>query len=207
MSTGNAHHDTATLSRRVNHLIEKLEDRGVVREATIDRLLERFLESASPTNGARLVARAWSDEGFRRRLLEDAPAAAAEIGLDLSRGLPFVLRVVANSAGVHNVICCTLCSCYPVALLGTPPAWYKREAYRSRVVRDPRGVLQEFGLELPDDVEVRVWDSSSEARYLVLPLRPEGTDDLSEEELAGLVTRDALIGTAVVPPPAAPADR
>jgi nitrile hydratase subunit alpha len=207
MTPEHAHQETATLSRRVDQLIERLEQRGVVSEQLVGTLLEKFLESAGPANGARLVARAWSDDAFRRLLLTEPSEAAAEIGINLSRGLPFVLRVVANSPGVHNVICCTLCSCYPVALLGPPPTWYKREAYRSRVVRDPRGVLREFGLELPDDVEVRVWDSSSEARYMVLPLRPEGTEHLSEDELADLVTRDALIGTAVVTAPAASRDR
>jgi nitrile hydratase len=151
--------------------------------------------SASPVNGARMVARAWKDPGYRDRLLADGNAAAAELGFgDGTRG--YLLKVVENTAAVHNVIVCTLCSCYPTALLGPSPGWYKSFAYRSRVVREPRAVLAEFGLELPDSTQIQVWDANSESRYLVLPLRPEAADEMDESVLASLVTRNGLIGTA-----------
>jgi len=152
--------------------------------------------SASPVNGARMVARAWKDPGYRDRLLADGNAAAAELGLGAgTQG--YLLKAVENTPTVHNMIACTLCSCYPTALLGPSPSWYKSFAYRSRAVREPRAVLFEFGLELPDHTEIRVWDANSEARYLVLPLRPERADEIDETELASLVTRNGLIGTAI----------
>ena len=161
-----------------------------------------LMDSRSPALGAKVVARAWADPAFKRRLLEDARAALAELGIDIGTLAEF--RTVENTAKVHNVIVCTLCSCYPKMLLGVPPAWYKSLAYRSRTVADPRGVLAEFGVELPKGVEVRVHDSTADLRYIVLPMRPKGTRDWSEEQLAALVTRDSMIGTAL---PAAPDKR
>ena len=161
-----------------------------------------LMDSRSPALGAKVVARAWADPAFKRRLLEDARAALAELGIDIGTLAEF--RTVENTVKVHNVIVCTLCSCYPKMLLGVPPAWYKSLAYRSRTVVDPRGVLAEFGVELPKGVEVRVHDSTADLRYIVLPMRPKGTRDWSEEQLAALVTRDSMIGTAL---PAAPGKR
>jgi nitrile hydratase len=161
-----------------------------------------LMDSRSPALGAKVVARAWADPAFKRRLLEDARAALAELGIDIGTLAEF--RTVENTAKVHNVIVCTLCSCYPKMLLGVPPAWYKSLAYRSRTVADPRGVLAEFGVELPKGVEVRVHDSTADLRYIVLPMRPKGTRNWSEEQLAALVTRDSMIGTAL---PAAPGKR
>ena len=192
-------HADGGVAAQVRELETALEDAGVVEGAELDAILDRFLASASPANGARIIARAWIDGGFRDRLLADANAAIMELGLSMGAGLQEqVLRVVENTATVHNVIVCTLCSCYPLALLGPSPSWYKSEAYRSRVVREPREVLAEFGLELEPQVEIRVWDASAETRYLVLPRRPEGTDGLSEEELAQLVSRNGMIGTSEV---------
>jgi nitrile hydratase len=181
----------------------RLEDRviaaGLTDDAELDGLLTRLLEGASPLNGARIVARAWVDDDFRRRLLADAPGAIEDLGLSMSGGLKVQgLGVVENTATEHHVLVCTLCSCYPLGLLGPSPSWYKSEAYRSRVVREPREVLREFGLDLPDDVTITVHDTSAEYRYLVLPRRPAGTGGLGEEELTRLVTRDGLIGTAAV---------
>ena len=161
-----------------------------------------LMDSRSPALGAKVVARAWADPAFKRRLLEDARAALAELGIDIGTLAEF--RTVENTAKVHNVIVCTLCSCYPKMLLGVPPAWYKSLAYRSRTVADPRGVLAEFGVELPKGVEVRVHDSTADLRYIVLPMRPKGTRDWSEEQLAGIVTRDSMVGTAVPAIPAKP---
>ena len=192
-------HASTPVAARVRRLEERLIDAGLVSEPELDEILARYLAGASPLNGARIVARAWIDEDFRSRLLQDANAAITDVGLSMRSGLQEQrLKVVANTPREHNVIVCTLCSCYPIGLLGPSPSWYKSEAYRSRVVREPRAVLHEFGLTLPDDVEIVVHDSSSEVRYLVLPLRPAGTDELSEDELAGLVTREGLIGTAAV---------
>lgn len=193
-----AAHDDTPIAVRVRDLERLLEDRGVIDGGTLDDVLDRFLATATPRNGARLIARAWADEEFRERLLADGNTAAAEMGLQAGGLQPQVFRVVANTAEVHNVIVCTLCSCYPIALLGPSPSWYKSEAYRSRVVREPRAVLAEFGLHLPPDVAVRVWDASAETRYMVLPQRPEGTDGWDEERLAGIVTRRGMIGTAAV---------
>ncbi|MGH3097512.1 MAG: nitrile hydratase subunit alpha [Streptosporangiales bacterium] len=192
-------HDDAAVSQRVRALENVLEQRGVVDGATLDRILDRLLAQSTPRSGARVVARAWLDDAFRRRLLADGNAAIGELGLSMSHGpAPQLLRVVQNTEDVHNVIVCTLCSCYPISLLGPSPSWYKSEAYRSRVVRWPREVLAEFGLELPAQTEIRVWDSSAETRYLVVPRRPAGTEYATEDELAGLVTRAGMIGTAAV---------
>jgi nitrile hydratase subunit alpha len=193
------HHGSSAISERVRHVEALLEARGLVDEDEIDRRIDAFLAKASPANGARITARAWVDPHFRDRLLADANAAIRELGLSMSGGLQEQrLKVVANTEDEHNVVVCTLCSCYPIALLGPSPAWYKSEAYRSRVVRDPRGVLREFGLELPAGTRISVWDASAESRYMVVPRRPEGTDGMTEEQLAGLVTRKGLIGTAAV---------
>jgi nitrile hydratase len=183
-------------TRRVNALVARLERAGIAGEAELSATLDAFLSAAGPSNGARLAARAWTDPGFRALLLRDANAAIDAAGIDLSHWANVTMRAVENTASVHNVIVCTLCSCYPIALLGPSPHWYKSEAYRSRVVREPRAVLREFGCVVPDDVQIRVWDSTAELRYVVLPRRPAGTDELSESQLAELVTRDMLIGAA-----------
>lgn len=193
------HSDTGDgpLALRTRQVEALLEARGLLDAKELDRALEAFLAKASPAQGARVVARAWVDEGFKERLLADGNAAIEELGLSMGGGIqPQRLKVVANSATEHNVVVCTLCSCYPIALLGPSPTWYKSEAYRSRVVRDPRGVLADFGTTLPDDVRITVWDASAETRYLVLPAKPDA--DLPEAELASLVTRNGLIGTALL---------
>ncbi|MCD7444244.1 nitrile hydratase subunit alpha [Streptomyces lincolnensis] len=189
-------HSDASISRKVRRLETLLEEKGVLTGTQLDEALDAFLAGASPASGARVVARAWTDAGFRSRLLADGTAAVRELGY--MEGAEQRLRVVENTASTHNVIVCTLCSCYPLRLLGPSPSWYKSEAYRSRVVREPRAVLEEFGLRLPETTDITVWDSSAETRYMVLPRRPEGTQGLAEEELAALVTRNALIGTAVL---------
>ena len=192
-------HDDSTIARQVRGVETLLEQRGLVDPVELDRALQAFLARASPASGARVVARAWVDDAFRARLLSDANAALPEVGLSMGGGLQEQrLKVVENTADSHNVVVCTLCSCYPIALLGPSPTWYKSEAYRSRVVRDPRSVLHEFGLELADAVDITVWDASAESRYMVLPARPAGTEDLDEQALAALVTRDGLIGVAAV---------
>jgi nitrile hydratase len=192
------HETSGNAANRVKTLVAALEEAHVLTERELDASIEAFLSRAQPANGARVVARAWVDPEFRRRLLADGNAAVAELGIDLAHWAPVKLRVVANEPGRHNLIVCTLCSCYPLALLGPSPAWYKSNAYRSRAVRDPRGVLAEFGTQLGDDVEITVWDSTAEARYLVLPQRPAGTEGASEDALGALVTRNGLIGTALV---------
>jgi len=194
-------HDEATeksaaLSRRVDALIARLARDGITSEGEISALLDRFLAGAGPSNGAQLVARAWTDAAFKALLLTDANAAIAEAGLDLTHWAPVRMRAVENTADVHNVIVCTLCSCYPIALLGTSPGWYKSEAYRSRVVREPRAVLREFGCDVADTIEIKVWDSTAELRYVVIPERPPGTEGFDHAQLAACVSRDALIGVA-----------
>ncbi len=190
---------TSPYAARIRAIEALLVERGVLTEAGVqDRIAH--MDSRSPANGARLVARAWVDPDFKELLLSDGKAAARELGIDPSHPAEFV--VVENTPDVHNLIVCTLCSCYPRAVLGRPPDWYKSFAYRSRAVREPRSVLREFGFVPPDDVEVVVHDSTADVRYMVLPLRPEGTKGLDEEELAGLVTRDSLVGAGV---PRAPA--
>jgi nitrile hydratase len=194
----NEHHPTSLIAPRVRRLEERLIDAGLTDDAELDAIIGRVL-AGSPANGARVVARAWVDPRFRERLLADANAALDELGLSMSGGpRPQRLTVVPNTPTTHNVLVCTLCSCYPISLLGPSPSWYKSEAYRSRIVREPRAVLAELGLELPAATEIVVHDTSAESRHMVLPLRPAGTDRLDEAELAALVTRDGLIGTAAV---------
>ena len=178
---------------RVKALETLLVDKGLVNPQTIDAWVEAYTEEIGPKRGARVVARAWSDPEYRKRLLGDAPAAIDELGY-LGKATAH-LKVVENTDTVHNLVVCTLCSCYPFSILGIAPAWYKAAAYRSRAVRDPRGVLAEFGVDIGDDVEIRVWDSTAELRYLVMPQRPAGTEGMSEDELAELVTRNSMIGT------------
>jgi nitrile hydratase len=182
---------------RVKALESLLTEKGLVDPATIDAWIEAYEKHVGPHNGARVVARAWTDPAFKRRLLADGTAAIAEMGLLGPEGRHVV--VVENTETVHNLVVCTLCSCYPWPLLGLPPRWYKAAPYRSRAVRDPRGVLGEFGVELGPAVELRVWDSTAEIRYLVLPQRPRDSEGLSEAALAALVTRDAMIGAGMVP--------
>ncbi|WP_369136884.1 nitrile hydratase subunit alpha [Modestobacter versicolor] len=192
-------HGSTLISAQVRHVETLLEARGLLDAGEVDTRIDEVLAGGTPANGARIVARAWVDPGFAERLLADANATIREVGLSMAGGLQEQrLKVVANTEDEHNVVVCTLCSCYPIALLGPSPGWYKSEAYRSRVVRDPRGVLAEFGVQLPATTSVAVWDASAESRYMVLPRRPDGTADLAEDELAALVTRKGLIGTAAV---------
>jgi nitrile hydratase subunit alpha len=184
---------------RVKALESLLVEKGLVDPAALDALVDAFEHKVGPRNGARVVARAWVNPAYKKRLLEDAPSAIAELGYTSGQGEHML--AVENSPKVHNLVVCTLCSCYPWPVLGLPPVWYKSAAYRSRAVIDPRGVLREFGSQVDEDVEVRVWDSTAELRYLVIPERPAGTENLTEEELAALVTRDAMIGVAKVPAP------
>jgi nitrile hydratase len=183
---------------RTEALEALLTEKGLIATDAVDAAVEVFQNDVGPQNGARMVARAWVDPAYRERMLADGSAAAAEFGYGGYEGE--YLRVVENRHGLHNVIVCTLCSCYPWPVLGIPPVWYKSTPYRARVVREPRAVLAEFGLELPDDTQIQVWDSSAEMRYLVLPMRPDDSDGMDEEELAGLVTRDCMIGVAVPRP-------
>jgi len=190
--SGHHPHEPSAIEQRVAALESLLVERGLVTTDAIDAVVATFEEDLGPRNGAAVVARAWVDPGYKDRLLGDATRAIGELGFGGAEGENMV--VLENTPAVHNVVVCTLCSCYPWPVLGLPPRWYKSAAYRARTVREPRTVLAEFGTVVPDDVEVRVWDSSAELRYLVLPQRPEGTDGLSEEELAALVTRDHMIG-------------
>ena len=185
---------------RVRALESLLVEKGLVEPAALDALIDTYETKVGPRNGARVVARAWVDPAYKARLLQDATKAVAEFGYMGRQGEEMV--VLENTPTVHNMVVCTLCSCYPWPVLGLPPVWYKSAPYRSRAVIDPRGVLREFGLALPEEVEVRVWDSTSEVRYLVLPERPPGTEGLSEAEFAELVTRDSMIGVAKVQAPA-----
>src|SRR5213594_3184484 len=189
------------LTLRVKALESLLVEKGLVDRAALDSIVDTYEHKVGPHIGARIVARAWVDAEYKRRLLTDADAAITELGMGGQEGQS--MRVIENTPKMHNVVVCTLCSCYPWPVLGLPPVWYKSSAYRARAVIDPRGVLKELGLELSDDVEVRVWDSTAELRYLVLPERPAGTEGWSEEQLAALVTRDAMVGVAKVPPPQA----
>lgn len=186
-------HTQEEIAARVKALESMLIEKGIMTTAAIDRLVEIYENEVGPQLGAKAVAKAWADPDFKQQLLTDATATCKELGISGLQGEDMV--VVENTDDVHNVIVCTLCSCYPWPVLGLPPNWYKEPAYRSRIVREPRRVLREdFHFDLPDSVEVRVWDSSSEMRYWVLPKRPDGTEGLTEEELAGLVTRDSMIG-------------
>jgi len=181
---------------RVRALESLLVDKGLVEPAALDALIDTYETKVGPRNGAKIVARAWVDPAYKRRLLEDGTAAVAEFGFMGRQSEKLV--VVENTPDVHNVVVCTLCSCYPWAVLGLPPVWYKSAPYRARAVIDPRGVLNELGVNVPESREVRVWDSTAEIRYMVLPERPKGTEKLSEDELAALITRDAMIGVAEV---------
>jgi len=184
------------LTLRVKSLESLLVEKGLVDPAALDALIDTMEHEVGPRNGARVVARAWMDPAYKKRLLENAPAAIAELGYTSGQGEHTL--VVENSPTVHNLVVCTLCSCYPWPVLGLPPVWYKSAPYRSRAVIDPRGILREFGMQLPEDVEVRVWDSTAELRYLVLPERPFGTETMTEEQLAAMVTRDSMVGVAKV---------
>jgi nitrile hydratase len=189
------------LELRVRALESVLREKGLVDPAALDRIVETYETRIGPHRGARIVARAWLDESFRRRLLEDATAA-----VNSTPGFARVsdhLIAVENTASVHHLIVCTLCSCYPWEVLGLPPVWYKSHAYRARAVRDPRGLLEEFGVRLPAQSQLRVWDSTAETRYLVVPMRPEGTAGWSEEQLAQLVTRDSMVGAGLARTPSA----
>ena len=187
-------HDDLPVAARARRLEERLIAAGLTSDDEMDEFLTRLYTKASPVNGARMVARAWTDPRYRDLLLSDGDAAAKDMGFgDLS----YALRIVPNTETTHNVIVCTLCSCYPVSLLGPSPGWYKSFAYRARAVREPREVLAEFGVELPGSTQIVVWDSTAEARYLVVPARPAGSDGLPEASLAALVTRNGLVGTAL----------
>ena len=199
----NPYHESARTEEKNKELSEKVEkieslllEKGLVSKDGLDKLVDIYENDLGPMNGARMVARAWVDAEYKKRLMENATAAAGELGFSGMQGEHMI--AVENSAKVHNVVVCTLCSCYPWPILGLPPVWYKSAAYRSKIVIEPRTVLSEFGTSLDDDVEVRVWDSSAEIRYLVIPERPRGTENMSEDELAGLVHRDAMIGVSKV---------
>ncbi len=199
------HHDHQVvpddIALRVRALESILVDKRMIDPAALDAVVDAYENRIGPRNGAQVVARAWADPDYKARLLDDGTAAIAELGFGGTQGEHMV--VVENTPEVHNLVVCTLCSCYPWPTLGLPPVWYKSNAYRARAVIEPRAVLREFGVNVADDIEVRVWDSTAEIRYLVLPERPPGTEEgMTEEELAGLVSRDAMIGVAVVPPPA-----
>jgi nitrile hydratase subunit alpha len=185
---------------RVRALETILVEKGYVDPAALDELIETYETRIGPRNGARVVAKAWADPEYGRWLLDDGAAAIASLGYAGRQGEH--IRAVQNTPEVHNMVVCTLCSCYPWPVLGLPPVWYKSAPYRSRAVADPRGVLRDFGVELPEDTAVRVWDSTAELRYLVVPMRPEGTEGWSEEQLADLVTRDSMIGTGLARTPA-----
>ena len=202
MSDHDQHHDHQAVpsdpTLRVKALESLLVEKGLVDPAALDVLIDTYEHKVGPRNGARVVARAWVDLAYKQRLLTDATSAIAELGYGGAQGEHMV--ALENTPQVHNLVVCTLCSCYPWSVLGLPPAWYKSAPYRSRAVIDPRGVLREFGLEIAEDVEVRVWDSTAELRYLVLPERPAGTEKMTEDQLAALVTRDAMVGVAKVKP-------
>jgi len=188
---------------RVRSLQAVLTEKGYIDPAALDLLIETYETQIGPRNGARVVARAWTDPVFRRWLLQDATAAIASLGYSGRQGENMI--AVENTASRHNMVVCTLCSCYPWPVLGLPPTWYKSAPYRARAVRDPRGVLAEFGVTLPESTEIRIWDSTAEVRYLVIPRRPAGTDNWNEEQLAALVSRDSMIGTGLAKTPGEPA--
>jgi nitrile hydratase subunit alpha len=187
---------------RVRALESLLIEKGLLSTEVVDKVVQTYEKDVGPMNGAKVVARAWIDPAYKGRLLENGTAAIAELGFT-GRGGGDKMVVCENTPAIHNIVVCTLCSCYPWIVLGLPPVWYKAPAYRSRAVREPRKVLAEFGVELPAETEIRVWDSSAEIRYMVLPIRPEGTEGMSEQELAAFVTRDAMIGVALCQAPAA----
>lgn len=192
-------HDDAAMTARVRALETILTRKGLIDPAAVDAIIETYEHRVGPRNGAAVVARAWTDAGFAARLAADATAAIAEMGFAGRQGEH--MHAVFNAPGVHNLVVCTLCSCYPWPVLGLPPVWYKAPAYRARAVREPRAVLAEFGVSLPEGTEVRVWDSTAELRYLVVPMRPAGTEGWSAEHLAGLVTRDSMIGAGLASSP------
>lgn len=201
MAEAHHHHEPESYaSLRTKALESLLVEKGLLATDAIDAVVQAYEQDIGPRNGARVVAKAWTDPAYKERLLANGTAAIAELGFVSGQGAEFV--AVENRPGVHNLIVCTLCSCYPAGLLGLPPKWYKDLAYRSRAVIEPRKLLSELGLELPESTEVRVWDSTAELRYMVIPERPAGTERLSEDELAELVTRDAMIGVALVTSPA-----
>lgn len=197
---GHEHSELDATELRVRALQTILAQKGYIEPAALDEIVETYQTRIGPRNGARVVARAWADPQFMDWLLRDASAAIASLGYTGRQGEHMV--AVANTEQVHNMVVCTLCSCYPWPVLGLPPVWYKSAPYRSRAVRDPRGVLADFGVELPPGQEIRVWDSTAEVRYLVIPRRPAGTEGMTEEELQALVTRDSMIGTGVPKSPA-----
>lgn len=205
MSVGHGHedddHGPSDIALRVKALESLLIEKGLVDPAALDLLIETYEHKVGPRNGAQVVAQAWSDSAFRRRLFENAAAAAAELGITGRQGADVV--ALENRPGHHNMVVCTLCSCYPWPLLGLPPVWYKSAPYRARAVADPRGVLAEFGVTLAEDTEITVWDSTAEVRYLVVPERPPGCEGWTEADLARLVTRDSMIGTGLALDPAA----
>lgn len=180
---------------RVKALETLLVGKGLVETTALDTIIDYYSNKVGPRNGARVIAKAWTDPGFRSRLLEDATAAVATLGISGRQGEHLV--AVENTRRTHNLVVCTLCSCYPWPMLGIPPAWYKSDAYRKRAVREPRAVLSEFGVQIPDNQRIRVWDSTAEIRYIVLPMRPGNTEGLGEEALTGLVTRDSMVGTGL----------
>lgn len=190
------HHEHSEIALRVEAVESLLTEKGLIDTATVDEIIRYYEQDVGPMSGAKVIARAWTDPAYKARLLSDPDAAIAEMGLGGPEASHLV--VVENLPNVHNVVVCTLCSCYPWGVLGLPPSWYKSPAYRSRIVREPRNLLREMGLDLADDVQIRVWDSSAEVRYLVLPERPDGTEWMTADELAELITRDAMIGTARV---------
>ncbi len=191
--------DHPEIATRVEALESVLTERGLIDTSAVDAIIEHYEKDVGPLNGARVVARAWTDDAYRERLLTNGTKAIAELGYGGTEGAD--MRVLENTEDVHNVVVCTLCSCYPWPVLGLPPSWYKSDAYRSRMVAEPRAALSEMGLVLPEEVRIRVWDSSAEARYLVLPQRPAGTEGWSSEQLIPLITRDAMIGVARVTEP------
>ncbi|MEW6153706.1 MAG: nitrile hydratase subunit alpha [Actinomycetota bacterium] len=199
MTTSDTTAERLPIELRTEALESILVERGIVDPSLMDKFIKMYEQDVGPMNGAKVVAHAWADPDYKARLLEDGTGSIAELGFKGPQGEHIV--VLENTPSVHNVVVCTLCSCYPWPVLGLPPGWYKDPAYRSRMVRDPRALLAEMGLELGDDIELRVWDSSSEVRYMVLPERPAGTEGMSEEDLASLVTRDAMVGVAKVAAP------
>ncbi|MEO0977369.1 MAG: nitrile hydratase subunit alpha [Pseudomonadota bacterium] len=194
------HSELSDIELRVRALETLLTDKGYIDPPALDALIETYETKVGPKNGAKVVAKAWADPDYRARLMDDATAAIAELGFVGRQGEHMV--AVENTGTVHNMVVCTLCSCYPWTVLGLPPVWYKSAPYRSRAVRDPRGVLAEFGVSLPKDMDIKVWDSTAEVRYLVVPERPQGTEGWAEEDLAELVTRDSMIGTGLALDPA-----
>ena len=200
MANDNHNHPPAETAMRAKALETLLTEKGLIDSSAIDSLIDLYETKIGPRNGGKVVARAWTDPDYRQRLLEDGTKAIAELGFTGVQGEDML--VVENTDDVHNLVVCTLCSCYPWPTLGLPPIWYKSAPYRARAVSDPRGVLKEFDVEISNDVEVRVWDSNEELRYLVLPQRPAGTENLNEDQLAKLVTRDSMIGTAILAAPA-----